>query len=180
MGRAHAGPTGVARSYEEAREALDLAGRLGLEDPVVEAAGLQVYRVLLRDPAAIAELVDGVLRPLEQARGGPDPLLDTLAAYFASGGVAAEAARRLHVGVRTVTYRLERIRELTGYVANDPAHRFTLEAAVLGARLLGWPDTPLSRSGTRPAGSTHDQLVERTAVLAPADDDQAVAGTQCL
>jgi threonine dehydrogenase-like Zn-dependent dehydrogenase len=84
------------------------------------------------------------------------------------------------VGVRTVTYRLERIRELTGYAANDPAHRFTLEAAVLGARLLGWPDTPLSRSGTRPAGSTHDQLVERTAVLVPADDDQAVAGTQCL
>ena len=143
VGRAHGGPTGVARSFEEAREALELAGRLGLDDPVVEAEGLLVYRMLLRDRPAISELVDGVLRPLEGARGGPGPLLDTLEAYFASGGVAAETARRLHIGVRTVTYRLERVRALTGYAANDPAHRFTLEAAVLGARLLDWPATPI-------------------------------------
>jgi sugar diacid utilization regulator len=147
VGRSHAGPTGVARSYEEAREALDMAGRLGLDDPVVEAASLLVYRMLLRDRGAIVELVDGVLRPLEDARSGARPLLDTLEAYFASGGVAAETARRLQVGVRTVTYRLERVRALTGYAANDPAHRFTLEAAVLGARLLGWPDTPLEPPG---------------------------------
>jgi DNA-binding PucR family transcriptional regulator len=69
--------------------------------------------------------------------------LDTLGAYFASGGVAAEAARRLDLGTRTVTYRLERVRALTGYAATDPAHRFTLEAAVLGARLLNWPTTPI-------------------------------------
>jgi DNA-binding PucR family transcriptional regulator len=143
VGRPRAGPTGVARSYEEARESLELAGRLGLDDPVVEAASLLVYRVLLRDRGAIAELVDGVLAPLVQARGGAQPLLDTLAAYFQTGGVAAEAARRLHLGVRTVTYRLERVRALTGYSATDPAHRFTLEAAVLGAQLLDWPTTPV-------------------------------------
>jgi sugar diacid utilization regulator len=143
VGRPRAGPTGVARSYEEARESLELAGRLGLDDPVVEAASLLVYRVLLRDRGAIAELVGGVLAPLTQARGGAQPLLDTLGAYFASGGVAAEAARRLHLGTRTVTYRLERVRALTGYSATDPAHRFTLEAAVLGARLLDWPSTPI-------------------------------------
>jgi DNA-binding PucR family transcriptional regulator len=143
VGRPRAGPTGVARSYEEAREALELAGRLGLDDPVVEAASLLVYRVLLRDRGAIAELVDGVLAPLATARGGAQPLLDTLAAYFQTGGVAAETARRLHLGVRTVTYRLDRVRALTGYSATDPAHRFTLEAAVLGARLLDWPTTPI-------------------------------------
>jgi DNA-binding PucR family transcriptional regulator len=114
---------------------------------VVEAESLLVYRMLLRDRGAISELVDGVLRPLEGARGGPGPLLDTLEAYFASGGVAAETARRLHIGVRTVTYRLERVRALTGYAANDPAHRFTLEAAVLGARLLRWPATPIEPIG---------------------------------
>ncbi|HEX8132570.1 MAG TPA: helix-turn-helix domain-containing protein [Actinomycetes bacterium] len=57
--------------------------------------------------------------------------------------MAAETARRLHLGTRTVTYRLERIRSLTGYAATDPDHRFTLEAAVLGARLLDWPATPI-------------------------------------
>jgi diguanylate cyclase with GGDEF domain/PucR-like helix-turn-helix protein len=143
VGRPRAGPTGVARSYTEAVQALELAGRLGLEDPVVEASGLLVYQVLLRERGAIAELVETVLGPLTQARGGAEPLLDTLAAYFQTGGVAAETARRLHLGTRTVTYRLERIRSLTGYAATDPDHRFTLEAAVLSARLLDWPATPI-------------------------------------
>jgi sugar diacid utilization regulator len=51
------------------------------------------------------------------------------------------------VAVRTVTYRLDRIKELTGYDAADPIHRFTLHAAVLGARVLGWPGAPLPTPG---------------------------------
>jgi DNA-binding PucR family transcriptional regulator len=43
------------------------------------------------------------------------------------------------VSVRTVTYRLDRIAELTGLGPAAPADRFTLHVAVLGARLLGWP-----------------------------------------
>jgi DNA-binding PucR family transcriptional regulator len=38
-----------------------------------------------------------------------------------------------------VTYRFERIRVLTGYDVNQPEHRFTLQTAVLGAQLTGWP-----------------------------------------
>ena len=52
-GPAWAGPTGVARSYQEAVQALELSARLEL---------------------------------------------DTLATYFQTGGVAAETARRLHLG----------------------------------------------------------------------------------
>jgi len=86
-----------------------------------------VSRVLLRDRAAIAELVDGVLGPLRHARGGPGPLLDTLAAYFQTGGRGRPGRQPAPCGVRTVTYRLERVRALTGYAATNPAHRFTLE-----------------------------------------------------
>lgn len=66
----------------------------------------------------MADLVDSVLGPLRQARGGAQPLLDTLSAYFDSGCVATEAARRLSLSVRALTYRLERIHTLT---AADPA-----------------------------------------------------------
>ncbi len=104
---------------------------------------LLVYRVLLRDQTAMADLVVAVLGPLAGARGGAQPLLDTLDAYFATGGVAVEAARRLHLSVRTVTYRLNRVRSLTGYAASDPAHRLPLQVAVVGARLLDWPRQPL-------------------------------------
>jgi sugar diacid utilization regulator len=143
VGRAHAGLYGIARSYEEARESLTLAGRLHVNSPVVNAHNLLIYRVLLRDQPAMVDLVSAVLGPLVEARGGAPPLIDTLDAYFATGKVATESAKRLHVSVRTVTYRLERIKMLTGYDATDPEHGFTLHAAVLGAKVLNWPTEPL-------------------------------------
>jgi DNA-binding PucR family transcriptional regulator len=147
VGRAHPGLYGIARSYEEAREALTMAGRLHVDTPVVHAQDLLVYRVLLRDQPAIVDLVSSVLSPLLQARGGAQPLLDTLDAYFGTGAVATESAKRLHVSVRTVTYRLDRIKTLTGYDPADPQHRFTLQAVVLGAKALNWPTEPLPTAG---------------------------------
>jgi sugar diacid utilization regulator len=138
-GRPYPGAYGVARSYEEAREALALAQRLRMDAPVVHARDLLVYRVLARDQAAIVDLVESVLTPLTQARGGAEPWLETLEAYFAAGDVATVAARRLHLSVRAVTYRLARVRAMTGYDPGEPMQRFTLYAAVLGARLIGWP-----------------------------------------
>lgn len=138
-GRPFPGAYGVARSYEEGREALVLADRLGIDADVIEGRDLLVYRVVGRDQAAIADLVREVLAPLEQARGGPAVLLETLRAYFAVSEVATETARTLHVSVRTVTYRLARVAELTGYSLARPEQRFALQAAVLGARLLDWP-----------------------------------------
>jgi sugar diacid utilization regulator len=143
VGRHYPGAYGIARSYEEAREALTMARRLNLQASVTHAEELLVYRVLVRDQPAIVDLVHTVLGPLTAARDGAEPLLDTLTAYYEAGGVATEAATRLHLSVRAVTYRLDRVRALTGYDPTDPAHRFTVHAAVLGARLLGWPERDL-------------------------------------
>ncbi|MGA5214793.1 PucR family transcriptional regulator [Streptomyces cinereoruber] len=143
LGRPHSGPGGVVQSYEEALNALDLATRLGLNDPVLRAADLLVYPVLTRDRQAMADLVVSVLGPLQEARGGARPLLDTLTAYFDTGCVAAETARQLSLSVRAVTYRLDRIHRLTGTDPGDPAQRYTLQTAVIGARFLGWPDQEL-------------------------------------
>jgi sugar diacid utilization regulator len=143
VGRPHPGLYGIARSYEEAREALIMAGRLHLDGPVVTAHDMLIYRVLLRDLPAVVDLVSAVLSPLAEARVGAQPLLDTLDAYFGSGTVATEAAKELHVSVRTVTYRLERIKTLTGYDPADPDHRFILEAAVRSAKVLNWPGEAL-------------------------------------
>ncbi|WP_260478756.1 CdaR family transcriptional regulator [Kibdelosporangium aridum] len=143
IGRAHPGPGGILRSYEEARTTLELAKSLGLNARVLKATDLLVFQVLFRDRAAIIDLVATVLGPLDTTRGGARPLLATLAAYFAEGDNAAAAARRLFLSVRAFTYRLDRIKHLTGHDPRDPAQRFTLEAAVLGARLLNWPDQEL-------------------------------------
>jgi sugar diacid utilization regulator len=143
-GRAFPGAYGVARSYEEAREALTLAARFNPDSDIADARDVLVYRVLGRDRAAIVDLIRDVLAPLEQVRGGPGALVRTLYEYFNATEVATEAARRLEVSIRTVTYRLARITELTGYSLSQPDQRFALHAAVLGARLLGWPETPLA------------------------------------
>ncbi|MGW6457387.1 PucR family transcriptional regulator [Streptomyces sp. NPDC055078] len=140
IGRAHPGAGGVVHSYEEALGALELAVRMDLDDPVLHASDLLVYPVLTRDRQAMSDLVESVLGPLQGARGGAGPLLRTLTAYFDTGCVAAEAARRLSLSVRAVTYRLDRIRRLTGADPGDPMHRYTLQTAVIGARLLGWPE----------------------------------------
>jgi len=139
VGRPYPGAYGVARSYEQAREAITLAERLHPDNDFVQTRDLLIYRVLGRDRAALAELVHGVLTPLTRARGGAGPLVDTLEAYFEAGEVSTVTARRLHVSVRTVTYRLARIAGLTGYDPAVPAQRLSLQAAVVGARLLPWP-----------------------------------------
>jgi sugar diacid utilization regulator len=144
-GRAFPGAYGVARSYEEAREALALADRLGIDADVIEGRDLLVYRVVGRDQAAIADLVREVLGSLEQTRGGPVVLLETLREYFAAGGVATETARAMHVSVRTVTYRLARVKDLTGRDPARPADALALQVAVIGARMLDWPATRLER-----------------------------------
>ncbi|MFB7274086.1 PucR family transcriptional regulator [Streptomyces sp. NPDC056244] len=142
IGRPQQGVGGVVQSYEEALNVLDLAARLDMDAPILRAADLLVYPVLTRDRQAMTELVLGTLGPLEAARGGARPLLETLTVYFDAGCVAAEAARRLSLSVRALTYRLERIHQLTGADPADPMHRYTLQTAVIGARLLDWPAKP--------------------------------------
>lgn len=141
VGRPHPGPGGVRLSYQQALEALELGARLGGTAQVLDAADLLMHRVLVRDRTAMLELVETVLAPLAGARGGVEPMLTTLEAYFAAGANASLAARSLHLSVRALTYRLARVAELTGRDPADPGQRFELQTAVTGARLLGWPDS---------------------------------------
>lgn len=142
-GRPYPGAYGIARSYEEAREALILARRLHLDHDVIRARDLLVYRVLGRDQTALVDLVHSLLEPLTRARGGAEPLLLTLQTYFDTGANATATARRLHLSVRTVTYRLGKVRALTGHDPADPTQHLALHMAVVGARLLNWPNSDL-------------------------------------
>lgn len=147
VGRPHPGVHGLATSLDEARNALDHAAKLGFTAPVLNAADLLVFPVLLRDRDAITDLVTTVLGPLTTARGGAQPYLDTLTVLFDNQGNHTATARQMHLSVRAVTYRLDRIHHLTGYHPGEATQRFTLHAAVLGARLLGWPGGAAAADG---------------------------------
>jgi hypothetical protein len=79
-----------------------MAVRLHLDTPLIPAEQLLTYRVLLRDQHAITDLVHSVLGQLVRSCVGAEPLLATLDAYFATGGITTETARRLHLSVRAV------------------------------------------------------------------------------
>ncbi|MFJ3518911.1 MULTISPECIES: PucR family transcriptional regulator [unclassified Streptomyces] len=143
IGTSRSGVVGIGHSYEEALNAFDVARRMGFDQPLLRAADLLVFPVLARDRQALVDLVHSTLSPLERARGGARPLIETLSAYYANGCVTAEAARRLSLSVRAMSYRLARIHSLTGTDPADPLHRYTLQTAVIGARLLDWPSRPL-------------------------------------
>lgn len=138
VGYSHLGPTGISTSYREALDTLELANRIDHPARAVHAEDVAVYRVVMRDTAAITDLVSTVFDPLRSARGG-EQLFATLVAFFAAGAVATETARVLHLSVRAVTYRLDRVRSVIGLDPADPADWLILQVALAGARLLGWP-----------------------------------------
>ncbi len=137
VGRPYPELGGVVPSYDEAREALRLAARLGVTDPVVHLSALLPYRILVRDEVASSEMVEKILGPLRATRGGAEHLIETMEIYFKESTNVSATARHLHVSPRTVTYRLQRVAKLTGYSPREPEHRFVLQIAMRASRILG-------------------------------------------
>jgi DNA-binding PucR family transcriptional regulator len=143
VGRSRAGEAGPMRSYQEATACLRLADRIPVGDGGAYADDLLVYLSLDRDPVLLEELVRSVLLPLESLRGGPGDGLATLQAYLDNRGSATATAHALHLSVRGLTYRIERIQGLLGHDLDDPQQRLTVEFALLAAKLLDWPERAL-------------------------------------
>lgn len=105
----------------------------------VAAEDLLPERALSGDGHARRQLVRDVYAPL--AATGP-VLLETLAAFFETGGSVEATARLLFVHANTVRYRLRRITELSGYAPSNPRHAYTLRIALTLGRLLAPEEQP--------------------------------------
>lgn len=110
-------PGDFARSYQEARLALDLALRLGGRNRLVSLEQLGIYRLLLKteDPEQLARFAHRLLDPLEEydRRHGSE-LARTLRAYLEHDCSVSQTAATLFIHPHTLAYRLRRIGELTG------------------------------------------------------------------
>ncbi len=132
-----AAPAGV----RQARFALELRRNSAIEQRVINCADvddLGVYTLLypLRDDPALAAFKSSLLGELDkydQRRGSE--LISTLEAYLRAGGALSEAAEQLGIHRNTLSYRLQRISELTGRDLSDPGERLLLHLAVLSLRL---------------------------------------------
>jgi sugar diacid utilization regulator len=133
MGRICQSPEDFAVAASEAKRAIALASALGAADRVVAFEDLGVYRLLgdLPRPSDALRFSDDLLGPLAayDADHGAN-LLPTLEAYLAANGVLQRAAAAMSVHVNTLTYRLQKIRDLTGVDFNDSDARLGLHLAV--------------------------------------------------
>jgi PucR-like helix-turn-helix protein/diguanylate cyclase with GGDEF domain len=103
----------------------------GAPNPVA-ADALLPERALAGDMEARRRLRHDAYGSLTRAGGG---LLDTLDAFFATGGVLESAARELYVHPNTVRYRLKRVAEVTGLSPLDGRDAFALRLAMTIGRL---------------------------------------------
>src|SRR5262249_14465465 len=100
-----------ARSSAAARHALDLMRAVGRDGETFSFRDETFETLLLQasDPGALVRFVDRYVGPIERAdRARTTELRRTLETYFACGRNLQETARRLHVHVSTLRYRLTR------------------------------------------------------------------------
>ncbi|MFZ3492625.1 PucR family transcriptional regulator [Streptomyces sp. 5.8] len=115
----------IPRAQAEASEVLSLAEDLGRPPGLYRLADLAVEYQLVQ-PGPARDALARVLAPLD----GQPHLLTTLREFIAAGYRRAEAAEALTVHRNTLTYRLGRIRLLTGHDATDPTGARHLAAAL--------------------------------------------------
>lgn len=135
IGRSTAKPpsTGLAVALREARTAAysPAAPTGGVHD--VDAIGVEGMLATLREGVGTDTFVGQVLGPvLEYDREESSDLVSTLAAYLRHGCRPGPAAKELNIHRHTLSYRLERIAELTGRDPRDGDHllAFTLALAL--------------------------------------------------
>ncbi|MTV25012.1 hypothetical protein FTX61_06215 [Nitriliruptoraceae bacterium ZYF776] len=103
----------LGAAVREAKVALQLEAATGVRD--VDDLGLAGLLAGVRDELGAADFVTQVLGPvLDHDRGQDTRLLDTLRAYLAYGCRPGPAAEELCVHRHTLSYRLDRVRDLTG------------------------------------------------------------------
>jgi sugar diacid utilization regulator len=132
VGDAYPRPSQLARSLREAQLALRLQKASAAPERTSVFAGLDVLRML----ASVDDLadVDGFVRKWLGTLADYDgrkntELVKTLTQYLQHGGGYEATSRALSVHRSTLKYRLQRIRELTGFDLGDPETHFNLQLA---------------------------------------------------
>jgi PucR family transcriptional regulator, purine catabolism regulatory protein len=133
VGTIRDGIAGIRRSHAEARQALLLGRRMQGPGHLTLFGDLGVYRLIFA-AEGLPELSDLYAQSLGELlaydRQNNADLISTLDAFFAANGSPKEAAERLGVHRNTVLYRLDRIRDITGYDLDDAGLRLRLQLAL--------------------------------------------------
>lgn len=139
IGRICRKPQEFRSALMEAQRAAGLGAALGKHEQVILVERLGIYRFLaqLRDRAGLEAFAKQLLGPLvnyDRARG--TPFLKTLEIYLQQHGNLMRTARKLHIHLNTLRYRLARISDISGIDLKDEDLRLDLLLAIRIRALL--------------------------------------------
>jgi hypothetical protein len=133
VGGTCASASAIARSYAQARRALETAQRFGHHSDVVAFEDLGLYRLLFHvtDPAELHGFIDQVLGALidYDQRHNAD-FVRTLGTFLANNGNLQATARELNLHVNSVTYRVQRIQSIASLDLEQSEDRLLAQVAL--------------------------------------------------
>lgn len=127
------------RSYAAARRAVDLMRLLGRSDTVFSFRSSTVETLMLQstEPEVLLDFIRRYVEPLDAYDGAhASDLRHTLQVYFEAGGNLEEAARRLHIHVSTLRYRLKKVGSLLDVDVKAGGAGLDLQVALRAADVL--------------------------------------------
>ncbi|MGP4105881.1 PucR family transcriptional regulator [Virgibacillus sp. L01] len=126
----------LAQSYKEAQDTLNIGQASNQEDFIITFNDLGIYRMLYKfnDLNQLKGFIPSSLQKLlEYGKTNKDTLLETLNVFLQCKQNIAKSAQLLYVHYKTVTYRLERIKEITGMNLDDPEEMLSVQ---VGLRII--------------------------------------------
>jgi purine catabolism regulator len=121
------------RAYREAEQTLTIAMRLFGPNRTTAFDDLGIYRLLfhLHGTPELKGLYEETLgKVVDHDERHDSDLVPTLKAYFATHGNLSKTAEVLFLHRNTVSYRLQRVEEITGLRLDDEEDRFRLQLAL--------------------------------------------------
>jgi sugar diacid utilization regulator len=153
LSRPTADPVDLHRAGAEALLAANVAGARG--DAVLSFEETGAYRLLLpamsEDPSELERFQEETVAPLvEYDIQYETELVRTLETFLDADGSVAKTAERLFTHRHTIRYRLDRVRELTGFDVGSTDGRERLSLGLKAMRVLGIspPGGPAHEAGT--------------------------------
>ena len=132
IGTAQTGLTGLQQSVKEARVAASAAFTEAAAWKVSTFDATGVNRLLAEMSSSWAgqRVISELMAPLDAlGHSRSRASVETLVAYLDARGSLVEAGRTLHLHPNAVSYRVRRIREVTGWNLDDADLRFALHVA---------------------------------------------------
>jgi ligand-binding sensor protein/sugar diacid utilization regulator len=130
---------GYRDSYLAARRGLDLLRLLGRPGEVFSFRVSSLESMLLQStrPEVVVRFISRYVEPLERYDADhTSDLRRTLEVYYEAGGTLEQTARRLHIHVSTLRYRLKKAAELLAVDLKDGSAALDVQVALKAARVL--------------------------------------------